>query len=187
MWWCSKTWYCAMAMRSISANGDKRLFRRLTGREKAIALVVLAALLVGVWLPGRIIVATSASLDHRVFFLVPTSTIKTGDYLVFHHYDSTFLPQGLNRDNDRLIKQVGCGPGETLTSDGERQFFCNGILFGKALEQDSKGQTLPRFRYSGTVPAGSFFMVGANPRSFDSKYFGFIHADDILYKALPLW
>jgi type IV secretory pathway protease TraF len=58
---------------------------------------------------------------------------------------------------------------------------------GKALEQDSKGQTLPRFRYSGTVPAGSFFMVGANPRSFDSKYFGFIHVDEILYKALPLW
>jgi conjugative transfer signal peptidase TraF len=163
------------------------MLRRLSGREKTIALVVLAALLVGVWLPGRIIVVTSASLDYRVFFLVPASTIKTGDYLVFRHSDSTFVPQGLNRDNDRLIKQVGCGPGETLTSDGERQFFCNDKLLGKALEQDSKGQILPRFHYSGTVPAGSFFMVGANPRSFDSKYFGFIHADEILYKAIPLW
>ncbi|MHB8810649.1 MAG: S26 family signal peptidase [Desulfobulbaceae bacterium] len=176
-----------MAMRSISANGDKRLFRRLRGREKAIALVVLAALLVGVWLPERIIVATSASLDYRVFFLVPASAIKSGDYLVFRHSDATFVPQGLNRDNNRLIKRVGCGPGETLTSDGERQFFCNGILLATALDRDSKGQALPRFHYSGTVPAGSFFMVGSNPRSFDSKYFGFINVDEILYKALPLW
>ena len=176
-----------MATRSISANGDNRFFRRLSGREKTLALIVLAALLVGVWLPGRIIVATSASLDHRVFFLVPASTIKTGDYLVFRHPDATFVALGLNRSNNRLIKRVGCGPGETLISDEEGQFFCDGMLLGKALDQDSTGWMLPRFQYSGTVPAGSFFMVGSNPRSFDSKYFGFIHVDEILYKALPLW
>lgn len=176
-----------MAMRSISVNPNNRLFRRLSPREMTIALVLLAALLVGVWLPGRIIVATSASLDHRVFFLVPASTIKTGDYLVFRHPDATFVAQGLNRSNNRLIKRVGCGPGEILTSNEEGQCFCDGMLLGKALDQDSRGQMLPRFLYSGTVQAGSFFMVGSNPRSFDSKYFGFIHVDEILYKALPLW
>jgi type IV secretory pathway protease TraF len=176
-----------MVMRSISDKRNSKLFRKLSPREKTLALVFLAALLAGAWLPGRIIVATSASLDHRVFFLVPVSTIRTGDYLVFRHMDTTFVPRGLNPDNDRLIKRVSCGPGEILTSDAERQFFCNGIFLGKALDRDSKGQTLPRFHYAGTVPAGSFFMMGSNPRSYDSKYFGFIHADDILYKALPLW
>jgi type IV secretory pathway protease TraF len=179
-----------MARKSSSNNGEaKRLFRKLSGREKTLVIVFLAALLAGAWLPGRIIVATSASLDKRVFFLSPVSTskIRTGDYLVFIHADKTFVPQGLNRENDRLIKQVGCGPGETLTSDVDRQFFCNGSFLGKALEQDSRGQTLPRFEYSGAVPADSYFMVGSNPRSFDSKYFGFVHAHEILYKALPLW
>jgi len=176
-----------MAMRLISDNGNKSQFRRLSGREKTLALVVLAALLVGVWMPGRIIVATSASLDHRVFFLVPASTVKTGDFLVFRHPDATFVAQGLNRSNNRLIKRVGCSPGENLVTDEERQFFCDGMLLGKALDQDSTGLMLPRFQYSGTVPAGSFFMVGSNPRSFDSKYFGYIHVNEILYKALPLW
>ena len=44
----------------------------------------------GAWLPGRITVATSASLDHRVFFLLPVNPTKVelGDYLVFRHAGS---------------------------------------------------------------------------------------------------
>ena len=178
-----------MAKRLPPNNEPRKLFRKLSGREKTLVIVFLAALLAGAWLPGRNIVATSASLNKRVFFLslVNTHKIKTGDYLVFRHADTTFVLQGLNRENDRLIKQVGCGPGEALTSDVDRRFFCNGSFLGKAMEQDNSGRELPRFEYSGTVPADSYFMVGSNPRSYDSRYFGLIHADEILYKALQLW
>ena len=165
------------------------MFWRLSIREKTIALVILAALLVGAWLPARIIVSTSSSLKHRVFFLVPVHTkkIQTGDYLVFRHNDTTFVNKGLNSENDRLIKKVGCSPGEFLTSDADRLFTCNKRGVGKALDRDSSGRLLPQFEFNGPMPDNNFFMIGSNPRSFDSRYFGFIHADDILYKALPLW
>jgi len=165
------------------------MFRKLSNREKTIALVILAALLVGAWLPARIIVSTSHSLQHRVFFLVPVhiNKIKPGDYLVFSHEDTTFVNRGLNPENDRLIKRVGCSPGQVLTRNADSLFFCNKKVLGKALDQDSRGRTLPQFEFSGPVPEDNFFMIGSDPRSFDSRYFGFVHADDILYKALPLW
>lgn len=180
-----------METKSISNSIDqKRLFQKLNNREKSVALVFLTALLIGLWLPSRIIVSTSASLNHRIFFLTNArSKIKTGDYLVFRHKleMKTFVKRGLNKENDRLIKQVGCSPGETLTRNADNQFFCGQILLGKALTKDSEGRNLPQFNFSGPVPDNKYFMVGSNPRSFDSKYFGFIHADEILYKALPLW
>ena len=165
------------------------MFRKLSGREKTIALVILAALLVGAWLPARLIVSTSQSLEHRVFFLVPVHAkkIDTGDYLVFRHKDKKFVNKGLNTDNDRLIKKVGCRPSQVLTRDADNMFSCNKKELGKALDKDSQGRALPQFVFNGPVPGDNFFMIGSNPRSFDSRYFGFVHADDILYKALPLW
>lgn len=165
------------------------MFRKLSSREKTIALVILAALLVGAWLPARIIVSTSPSLKHRVFFLVPVNIkkVETGDYLVFKHKETRFVNKGLNKENDRLIKKVGCCPGLILTRDADSMFSCNKKELGKALDKDSQGRDLPQFEFNGPVPKNNFFMIGSNPRSFDSRYFGFVHADDILYKALPLW
>ncbi|MBB5348407.1 S26 family signal peptidase [Desulfoprunum benzoelyticum] len=161
---------------------------RLNNREKTLAVVILAALLVGAWLPERIIVSTSPSLEHRIFFLTrANSEIKLGDYLVFRHKDSDFVQKGLDPANDRMIKKVGCRPGNILSTDVERNYFCGHKLLGVALKKDSKGRSLPLFQFSGPVPEDSYFMVGTNPRSFDSKYFGFVHANDILYKALPIW
>lgn len=176
---------------SKSAKEKKRLFRQLSTWEKTVAIVILAALLVGVWLPNRIIVSTSPSLSYRIFFLTPVSKqkITNGDYLVFRNRNTemTFIRKGLNKKNDRLIKKVGCSPGEILSEDANQQWYCGQNYIGKALLTDSKGRELPQFNFSGPVPENNFFMVGDNPRSFDSKYFGFIHADDFFYKALPLW
>jgi len=165
------------------------MFQRLNNREKTIAVIFLAALLTGLWLPTRIIVSTSESLDHRIFFMVGhhIEKIKDGDYLVFRHAHSAFIRPGLSRKGHLFTKQVGCSPGEKLRRDEYSWFFCDRKLLGKALAQDSKGRDLPQFKFDGPVPENNFFMVGTHPRSFDSKYFGFIHADEIKYKALPLW
>jgi type IV secretory pathway protease TraF len=181
-----------MEKNSKSVNNREKkgkIFGRLNNREKTVAVVFLAALLVGSWLPERIIVSSSPSLDHRVFFMAPVrkEKIRTGDYLVFRHKDTTFIHKGLNPKNDRLIKKVGCSPGEMLTTYSSKKYLCEQSLLGTALETDSEGNPLPAFQFTGPVPKNNYFMIGVNPRSFDSRYFGFVHADEILYKALPLW
>jgi signal peptidase I len=173
----------------LQQSNNKRVFPKLNRREQSITIIFLAALLVGLWLPTRIIVSTSASLDHRVFFMTShkTKKIKDGDYLVFRHHDTAFIHPGLNQHDQLFIKQVGCSPGEKLRRNENNLFFCGQKFLGKALTRDSKGRDLPQFTFNGEVPDNNYFMVGSNPRSFDSKYFGFIHADEIIHKALPLW
>ena len=167
-------------------------FFGLTRWEKTVAIVFLVAILLGSFIPGRIIVALSDSLDHRLFFMTGFNRdkIKNGDYLVFQgskeEVEKHAKPM-LNNRLDKLIKKVGCTPGETLTCDEQGQFFCEGVFVGKALEADSLKRPLPQFQYSGIVPEKNFFMIGTNPRSYDSKYFGFVDAGKILHKALPLW
>ncbi len=181
-----------MVMRFLPNSRLTSLLFRLTRWEKTVAMVFLAALLLGSFLPGRLIVAISDSLDHRLFFMTGFNRdkIKNGDYLVFQgnkeEVEKHAKPM-LNKDLDRLIKKVGCAPGEELTRDAQGQFFCQGVFIGKALEADSLKRPLPQFLFSGIVPEKNFFMIGTNPRSYDSKYFGFVDADKILHKALPLW
>lgn len=173
---------------SALKNKNTTRFPSLNNQEKAVAVVVLAALLVGSWLPERISISTSPSLQHRVFFLSKTKrNIKTGDYLVFRHEDTSFTQKGLKPTNQQMIKQVGCSPGKSLTQNGDKKYFCNQKYLGTALATDSTGRRLSTFQFTGPIPENNYFMVGSNPRSFDSKYFGFIHAEEILYTALPLW
>ena len=175
-----------MAANLNSASPDRGW--RLNRHEQVVALVVLASFLVGAWLPGQITVATSASLDHRVFLLRPVpAQIETNDYLVFRHRDLNQVRPGLGANRERMIKRVGCRPGEWLQVDAEYRFSCNGRPLGQALATDSQGRPLPRFTYNGPVPAGQLFLVGTHPRSYDSRYFGFVDAREILHQALPLW
>ena len=174
----------AANLNSASRNRGWRLNRR----EQVMTLVVLASCLLGAWLPGQITVATSASLDHRVFLLRPVpAQIETGDYLVFRHRDLAQVRQGLGANRERMIKRVGCRPGEWLQRDAEHRFTCDGRPLGQALATDSLGQPLPRFTHNGPVPAGQLFLVGTHHRSYDSRYFGFVDAHEILHQALPLW
>jgi len=175
-------------MIQILKSSSSRPWWRLNRREQTVTVVFLALLLVGSWLPGRITVATSGSLDHRVFFLLPApAKVELSDYLVFRRRDLSQVQSGLRADHDQMLKKVGCLPGEQLTMDEANRFFCNGRSLGQALEADSKGRPLPRFSFTGPVPAGKLFMVGTHPRSYDSKYYGFIDVHEISHQALPLW
>ena len=175
-------------MTRILKSSSSRPWWRLNRWEQTVAIVFLAFILVGAWLPCRITVATSGSLDQRVFFLLPAPTkVELGDYLVFRHQGLPQVQPGLGAEHEQMIKQVGCLPGDKLTVDAANRFTCNGQMLGQALAADSKGRPLPQFLFNGQVPAGRLFMVGTHPRSYDSKYFGFIDATEIIYKALPLW
>jgi type IV secretory pathway protease TraF len=181
-----------MAMKFLPNSRLTSFLFQLTRWEKTVAMVFLAALLLGSFLPGRLIVAISDSLDHRLFFLtaINRDTIKNGDYVVFQGNKEEVEKHAkhmLNKDIARLIKKVGCAPGEMLTRDAQGQFFCQGAFLGQALKSDSLKRPLPQFLFSGIVPGKNFFMIGTNLRSYDSKYFGFVDADKIIHKALPLW
>jgi conjugative transfer signal peptidase TraF len=151
-------------------------------------VVMTAALVMGLWLPAHISVTLTPSLGHRVFFLIEPKSLdfKEGDYLLFHKQLIDAPLRGNQARTDKLLKKVGCATGHRLTVTNGA-YYCDENYLGHALAQDSKGNRLPQFIFNGLVPAGSLFMVGSHPRSYDSRYFGFIHADTVLKKAYPLW
>ena len=160
-----------------------------TRKDCIAAGITLCLLLLGLWLPDHISVSTSPSLDHRIFFLMRLSDvdeIKTGDHIAFSHPDDQHIYRGLSRENNLLIKKVGCSPGEVLAAGGGG-IYCQGTFLGKNLPRDGEGKPLPQFSYIGLIQRNKYFMIGRHERSFDSRYFGFIDADDFRYKAIPLW
>jgi signal peptidase I len=127
------------------------------------------------------------SLPWRWYLLVPLRSpfrqnIQPGDYILFLT-DRRMLPY--YRPGVRFGKRVVGMPGDVLTVRG-RDFFLNGRFIARAREKDSLGNPAPLFTYSGKIPQGCYFVLGHHPKSFDSRYWGFVCKKSILGRLIPL-
>lgn len=158
-------------------------------REQRRVLFAVCLVLVGlplVWeLERHLCVTWSNSLRSRLFYLRKPApddlgNLRRGDYVRFRRAYPWPAP------TDMLLKEVGCGPGDELTVTGEGDTFCNEKYLGRALATDSKGNPLSLFRYNGVIPEGSLFAVGHHPRTWDSRYFGFVRVEEVSEIAYPI-
>ncbi|RUM31336.1 MAG: peptidase, partial [Aquifex sp.] len=85
-----------------------------------------------------------------------------------------------------LLKEIGCYPGEILVTKG-LDYYCDGRYLGTAKQKGSDGRIVGHFEYNGTVPEGEYFMRGTHPRSYDSRYFGFVKRAAVVRGAKPIW
>lgn len=104
----------------------------------------------------------------------------------------------LARHSLKLIKPVGALPGEAIVSDGYSVWRCTDATalpgegcekLGDGVGQDSKGRELPLWTQgSYTLGAAEWYMgsSAANPKSFDSRYFGPVPESHIEGVARPL-
>lgn len=83
-----------------------------------------------------------------------------------------------------FAKEVKCESGDILTTQG-REYFCNSNPIGKARITDSKGKPIKQFIFNGVIPKDSYFVMGDNPKSFDSRYWGLLGKDNI--KGVAIW
>lgn len=148
-------------------------------------LIFALGLIVGLYLPTKITITLTDSVKHRVFWMVDVGSgeIKRGDYLLFfqdHPWKEKY------RGITKIVKEVGCLEGDSLTRQGA-EYFCNGVSLGKALPVDSAGHQLAHFSFAGIIPPEKYFMRGHDVKSYDSKYFGFITNENIIAKAIPLF
>ena len=153
-------------------------------KKRSVCLAAVSALVFGLLLPGRIVVAISPSLDHRIFVITKRFTpdeIRKDNYVVFtvrSHYIKDGRPS-------RLLKKVSCVAGEKLETR-TRQYYCDGEYLGTAKWYSLKGEPVDSFVYSGTVPEGKLFVTGRHADSFDSRYLGFIERRNVEGIARPL-
>jgi len=157
-----------------------------------IALIVIG----GTAIPNYFAVTITPSLNKRIFFIVKSKQIeklKNGDYVMFSLLKSKSendLPAKLVRmikakGENSEIKKIGCVAGEELKNIGN-EFYCKNKLIAKAKEYSLDGERLKKFEFYGKIPEGNMFLVGDHVDSYDSRYFGFIKAEDIIATLYPL-
>jgi len=156
------------------------------GNGKLIgAFVVVITALAGASIPGKVMVTTSPSLSHRVFFkrsIGPEDIPRKGDYVIAHA-SSKYIDGGKPFD---MTKRVACVPGEELRAQG-RRYFCDGEYLGDAKERSLNGEPLKNFVFNGRIPAGRLFVLGDSKDSFDSRYLGFVKVDDVKAIVYPIF
>ena len=148
----------------------------LPSRGKTLLYVLVAtaafwALICFVF-PHMIITGTP-SLNDRVFWASKDkedlAQVKSGSFLNFY----LRIP-GPGKNKVYLVtKRVGCSPGETLKISG-KMFFCNDRFLGVAKERGRSGIKLTQFQEAGPIPADHYFLVGDDPYSYDSRYWGLL-------------
>ncbi len=176
-------------------------------RDKtAKCLMLLSAFFFGLLIPGRFSVTTTPSLIHRIYLISRISDsreIKKGSYVLFstgNTQESDRQARGvINRamvdqkhrgrhtaTDTPVMKIARCVPGDNLKVS-DRLYYCNGEYLGRAKEYSLKGEKVDNFVYDGVVPSGKIFVMGEHKDSLDSRYFGFIEANDVSAIGHPVY
>lgn len=167
----------------------------MTLKNKIIAFFIcLFGAIGGYLISTNLIISISASLDHRFFIKkdADLSQIKKGDYIQFHltHDQKEYLNRvaAEKKDGDiTAIKIVKVMPGEALENKDNCFFSESQPCLGCAKYKSRTGQIMKAFNYKGLVPDGSFFVMGTNIDSFDSRYFGFVEVKNVISILRPIF
>lgn len=132
---------------------------------------------VGVAFGYNILLSNTSSLPYFLFLKTPNKEdLKTGNIVTFIYGYKNYYKY---RVGQNFTKKIGCSQGEQLKTI-DNQFFCNDKFIGVAALKDGVGNELEVKNYNEIVPSGKYFMIGTNPKSFDSKYYGYVDKNDIL-------
>ena len=143
--------------------------------------VVVSALMAGAvaWIVPHLAWVHSHSIRYSLLWVVGGPGGK-GDYVTVpvHH------PLIRGPYNDHLTKRIGCVEGEVLRFENGGD-YCGSYWLGRVLPRAYDGTPLKPFVWNGPIPAGKVFLVGDDPRSFDSRYLGFFNrTETVRLKAL---
>lgn len=144
-----------------------------------IVLCSLIAGAVGGQIPRHLTITKTQSVEPRVFWTNETeaSIVVEKDEYVRARVTVDF--PGHECDNCLIVKRVGCAPGSHLETKG-RDFYCDGAMIGTAHREEFK-------RFNQTLASSEVFLIGDNPRSYDSRYFGLVNTNAINAKLIPLF
>lgn len=106
-----------------------------------------------------------------------------GDLVIWRGFGAlSYVPA-----NSFAMKKVVGVPGDKLLIK-EAKVFINGelVLEGLPLAQRVYGHPPSWFEKDETIPEGQIFVAGTNPKSEDSRYWGYLPTDKVEGKGYPI-
>lgn len=144
---------------------------------KAKVVLALISIYSIMYLLGyKILISNTESLPYTLFLQTPKKEFTAGSIVTFKYQFKNYFKY---TQGDNFTKIIGCSQGQTILRI-KNDFYCNGGMIGTALTKDGKGNFIESVDFNEIVPQGKYFMIGTNPKSYDSKYFGYVDEKDIL-------
>lgn len=160
-------------------KSQSRVSRICVGTIFVVCMVAIGFKLFGY----RLIIAKNPSLKVPAFVCreKKPSEVVDGMLVSFSFpMDTPYFKKGAP-----FVKLAACRDGQYLETRG-KQFYCDNQFVGMALETDVKGKPVESFTFNGIIPKGKVFVVGTHPRSYDSKYWGFLDLSFVDGRCWPL-
>jgi conjugal transfer pilin signal peptidase TrbI len=127
--------------------------------------------------------SVTPSLPYYVFLIDKKHlSFKKNDLIVFKYPGENIYNY---KKDEQFVKIASCFPGDNLEVK-DFEYFCNAKSIGIAFSKDGKGKELKPFIFSGIIPKNEYFVVGTHPKSWDSKYWGFVSKERIVATAKGL-
>jgi conjugative transfer signal peptidase TraF len=161
-------------------------------RRTLIAATVVAATLATLALPvSRTLVwNTTASMPTGLYWLRDKPHRYVGERIAVEpppELRRLLAERGYLPTNVPLLKRVAALSGQTVCRIGAR-ITIDGQLVGNARLRDRQGRALPSWSGCHRLRTGEIFVMNpAAPGSFDGRYFGVLHARDVIGRATPIW
>jgi len=129
------------------------------------------------------------SLPKGIYTISPPKEIEYGTLVVFpipNKVKGLMQTRGwlLPHLKFYLMKPVVAKQGDSVEVS-DSGVFINGRFFGPVKQHDSQGLPLPKAYHKCTLLQAEYFVATTYPNSFDSRYFGTIHQQDIKWVAKP--
>ncbi|ARS71013.1 S26 family signal peptidase [Sinorhizobium meliloti] len=138
----------------------------------------------------KLIWNASASAPIGLYRVEPVEQLDVTDLAVVMPPDelASFLDQrGYLPKGVPLLKRVLALSGTKVCRYG-KAISAYGMVYGEALERDSRGRPLPVWQGCITIEKGqAFFMNWEVPDSLDGRYFGELPLSTVIGRAVPLW
>ncbi|MBY5841314.1 S26 family signal peptidase [Rhizobium leguminosarum] len=138
----------------------------------------------------KLIWNASASAPIGLYRIEPVDQLNVTDLAVVMPPDelASFLDQrGYLPKGVPLLKRVLALSGTKVCRNG-KAISAYDMVYGEALECDSRGRPLPLWQGCITIKKGqAFFMNWDVPDSLDGRYFGALTLSTVIGRAVPLW
>jgi conjugal transfer pilin signal peptidase TrbI len=131
--------------------------------------------------------------DYRLYLIEKGREPQRGELVAFVMAQTSadrVQPAGLGRPYTRVgvlwTKRLVGVPGDRVEVRG-RQVLVNGAVVGEGLERDRLGQPIRLATLESPIPRGQYYVALPHPRSFDSRYYGYVRGEDLRGVVTPIW
>jgi type IV secretory pathway protease TraF len=92
-----------------------------------------------------------------------------------------YLPRGIP-----AVKRIVAASGDRICAN-RSMVLVNGLAMGRRLALDPHGRAMPRWTGCRRLRDGEYLLMTDNPLSFDGRYFGLTHEEELIGRATLIW